>query len=49
MLQYDFNESYTDIFELNFAPCLSYLQKINVKKIFYRFVLRKKCVLTNRR
>ena len=28
MLQYDFNESYTDIFELNFAPCLSYLQKI---------------------
>ncbi len=29
MLQYDFSESYTDIFELNFAPCLSYLQKIN--------------------
>ena len=28
MLQYDFNEAYTDIFELNLAPCLSYLQKI---------------------
>ena len=28
MLQYDFNESCTDIFELNFSPCLSYLQKI---------------------